>query len=152
MDVKSAFLYGKIKEEVYVSQPPGFEDAHHPDYVYKLDKALYGLKQAPRAWYETLSTFLTSYQFTRGKIYQTLFLKRSENDLLLVQIYVDDIIFVSTNMKMCQEFKLLMQSKFEMSAMGELTYFLGLQVKQMLKGTFIHQSKYVNDLLTKFDL
>ena len=145
-------MYVKIKEEVYVCQPPGFEDAHHPDHVYKLDKALYGLKQAPRAWYETLSTFLTSNGFLRGIIDKTLFIKKSKQDLLVVQIYVDDIIFGSTNMKMCQEFTKLMQSKFEMSTMGELTHFLGLQVKQTPQGTLIHQTQYVNDLLKKFDM
>ena len=152
MDVKSAFLYGKIKEEVYVCQPPGFEDPSHPDWVYKLDKALYGLKQAPRAWYDTLSTFLLKNNFTRGSIDQTLFKKHVGNHILLVQIYVDDIIFGSTNNKLCEEFKKLMQSKFEMSTMGELQYFLGLQIKQQSNGTFIHQSKYVKELLNKFSL
>ena len=152
MDVKSAFLYGKIKEEVYVCQPPGFEDPSHPEWVYKLDKALYGLKQAPRAWYDTLSTFLLKNNFTRGAIDKTLFIKHVGNHVLLVQIYVDDIIFGSTNTRLCDEFKKLMQSKFEMSKMGELQYFLGLQIKQQTNGTFIHQSKYVKELLNKFSL
>ena len=130
MDVKSAFLYGKIKEEVYVFQPPRFEDPSHPEWVYKLDKALYGLKQAPRAWYETLSNFLLKNNFTRGSIDKTLFIKNVGNHVLLVQIYVDDIIFGSTNTKLCDEFKKLMQSKFEMSTMGELYYFLGPHIKQ----------------------
>src|ERR1044071_175395 len=152
MDVKSAFLYEKIKEEVYVCQPPGFEDPSHPEWVYKLDKALYRLKQAPRAWYETLSNFLLKNNFTRGSIDKTLFIKNVGNHVLLVQIYVDDIIFGSTNTKLCDEFKKLMQSKFEMSTMGELQYFLGLQIKQQTNGTFIHQSKYVKELLNKFSL
>ncbi|KAD5318024.1 hypothetical protein E3N88_17970 [Mikania micrantha] len=152
MDIKSAFLYGTIKKEVYVCQPPGFDDVHHPDWVYKLDKALYGLKQAPRAWYDTLSQFLLSNNFSRGTIDKTLFIKRVDKELLLVQIYVDDIIFGSTKQSMCEQFSKLMSSKFEMSALSELKTFLGLQVKQTPHGTFIHQSKYVKDLLNKFDM
>ncbi|KAJ9552636.1 hypothetical protein OSB04_016681 [Centaurea solstitialis] len=127
MDVKSAFLYGTIDEEVYVSQPPGFEDPKYPDKVYKLRKALYGLHQAPRAWYDTLSSYLLENKFERGVIDKTLFIKRTKTDMLLVQIYVDDIIFGSTKDDMCKEFKELMHKKFKMSSMGELTFFLGLQ-------------------------
>ncbi|KAJ9557282.1 hypothetical protein OSB04_011896 [Centaurea solstitialis] len=150
MDVKSAFLYGKIEEEVYVCQPPGFEDPKFPDKVYKLRKALYGLHQAPRAWYDTLSTYLLENQFERGVIDKTLFIKKKGSDLLLVQIYVDDIIFGSTKEEMCKEFEALMHKKFKMSSMGELTFFLGLQVKQKEDGILINQSKYVKDMLTKF--
>ncbi|KAJ9535705.1 LOW QUALITY PROTEIN: hypothetical protein OSB04_un001143 [Centaurea solstitialis] len=150
MDVKSAFLYGKIEEEVYVCQPPGFEDLRYPDRVYKLNKALYGLHQAPRAWYDTLSTYLLENEFTRGVIDKTLFIKREKQKILLVQIYVDDIIFGSTKSSMCTEFEDLMHKKFKMSAMGELTFFLGLQVAQKENGIFIHQSKYVKDILHKF--
>ncbi|KAD6796314.1 hypothetical protein E3N88_07210 [Mikania micrantha] len=152
MDVKSAFLYGKIKEEVYACQPPGFEDNKHPDWVYKLDKALYGLKQAPRAWYDTLSTFLLQNNFTRGSIDKTLFIKKVGQHKLLVQIYVDDIIFASSDPKLCNDFTELMKKKLEMSAMGELQFFLGLQIKQSTDGIFIHQSKYTKDLLKKFAL
>ncbi|KAJ9535822.1 hypothetical protein OSB04_un001023 [Centaurea solstitialis] len=150
MDVKSAFLYGKIEEEVYVCQPPGFEDPKFPDKVYKLRKALYGLHQAPRAWYDTLSTYLLENQFERGVIDKTLFIKKKGLDLLLVQIYVDDIIFGSTKEEMCKEFEDLMHKRFKMSSMGELTFFLGLQVKQRNDGILINQSKYVKDMLTKF--
>jgi hypothetical protein len=150
MDVKSAFLYGKIEEEVYVCQPPGFEDPKYPEKVYRLDKALYGLHQAPRAWYDTLSTYLLEHDFKRGTIDKTLFIKRAKKDILLVQIYVDDIIFGSTQDKLCKEFEALMHQKFKMSSMGELTFFLGLQVKQQQTGIFINQSKYVNDILLKF--
>ena len=152
MDVKSAFLNGELEEEVYVQQPPGFEDPKFSNFVYRLLKALYGLKQAPRAWYETLSQFLLDNGFTRGTIDKTLFYKLHNGDLILVQIYVDDIIFGSTNEKLCQRFSKLMQSKYEMSMMGELTFFLGLQVSQRKEGIFISQSKYVNDLLKRFDL
>ncbi|KAD4385796.1 hypothetical protein E3N88_25965 [Mikania micrantha] len=151
MDVKSAFLYGKIKEEVYVCQPPGFEDNKNPDWVYKLDKALYGLKQAPRAWYDTLSTFLLKNNFTRGSIDKTLFIKNVGQHKLLVQIYVDDIIFASSDLKLCDAFTELMTKNFEMSAMGELQFFLGLQIKQKPDGIFIHQSKYTKELTTQLD-
>ncbi|XP_035844043.1 uncharacterized protein LOC110906425 [Helianthus annuus] len=109
MDAKSAFLYGKVKEEVYVCQPPGFEDPHFPGRYFKLDKALYGLHQAPRAWYETLSTYLLEYGYTRGKIDMTLFTKKIGEDVMLVQIYVDDIIFGSTNEALCREFETVMK-------------------------------------------
>ncbi|GJR12027.1 putative ribonuclease H-like domain-containing protein [Tanacetum coccineum] len=150
MDVKSAFLYGKIKEEVYVCQPPGFEDPDFPDRVYKVEKALYGLHQAPRAWYETLSTYLLDNGFQRGKIDKTLFIKRHKGDILLVQVYVDDIIFGSTKKELCNAFEKLMHEKFQMSSMGELTFFLGLQVQQKKDGIFISQDKYVGEILKKF--
>ena len=104
MDVKSAFVNGYIDEEVYVSQPPGFEDHKHPDHVFKLKKALYGLKQAPRQWYERLSNFLLSHDYERGKTDKTLFIKKACSDIILVQIYVDDIIFESTNKNLCEQF------------------------------------------------
>ncbi|GJS62993.1 putative ribonuclease H-like domain-containing protein [Tanacetum coccineum] len=150
MDVKSAFLYGKIEEEVYVCQPPGFEDPDFPDRVYKVEKALYGLHQAPRAWYETLSTYLLDNGFQRGKIDKTLFIRRVKGDILLVQVYVDDIIFGSTKKSLCTEFEKMMHKKFQMSSMGELTFFLGLQVKQKEDGIFISQDKYVTEILKKF--
>ncbi|KAJ0805060.1 putative RNA-directed DNA polymerase [Helianthus annuus] len=152
MDVKSAFLHGVVKEEVYVEQPPGFEDPLHPDRVLLLNKALYGLHQAPRAWYETLSTYLLSNGFRRGLIDCTLFIKENGEDLLLVQVYVDDIIFGSTDDKLCKEFEKVMQDRFEMSAMGEMTFFLGLQVNQSESGIFIHQTKYVGDILSRFQM
>ncbi|GKC03955.1 putative ribonuclease H-like domain-containing protein [Tanacetum coccineum] len=129
MDVKSAFLYGKIEEEVYVCQPPGFEDPDFPDRVYKVKKALYGLHQALKACYETLSTYLLDNGIQRGKIDKTLFIKRHKGDILLVQVYVDDIIFGSTKKELCNAFEKLMHEKFQMSSMGELTFFLGLQVQ-----------------------
>ncbi|GJV00573.1 putative ribonuclease H-like domain-containing protein [Tanacetum coccineum] len=127
MDVKSAFLYGKIDEEVYVSQPPSFIDPKYPKKVYKVVKALYGLQQAPRAWYATLSTFLLKNGYRRGTIDKTLFIKKDKNDIMLLQVYVDDIIFGSTKKSWCDEFEALMKSRFQMSSMGELTFFLGLQ-------------------------
>ena len=152
MDVKSAFLNGYINEEVYVEQPPGFENHQYPNHVYKLNKGLYGLKQAPRAWYERLSKFLLEHKFSRGNVDTTLFLKKQNKDMLLVQIYVDDIIFGATNNRLCEEFADLMQSEFEMSMMGELNYFLGLQIKQSEGGIFINQAKYIKEMLKKFDM
>jgi hypothetical protein len=152
MDVKSAFLNGPIKEEVYVEQPPSFEDDRYPDQVYKLSKALYGLKQAPRAWYECLRDFLISNSFKVGKVDPTLFIKTCDGDLFVFQIYVDDIIFGSTNQKSYEEFSRVMMQKFEMSMMGELTYFLGFQVKQLKDSTFISQTKYTQDLLKRFGM
>nr|GEW20803.1 hypothetical protein [Tanacetum cinerariifolium] len=144
MDVKSAFLYGTIEEEVYVCQPPGFEDPDHLDKVYKVVKALYGLHQAPRAWYETLATYLLENGFHKGQIDQTLFIKKQKGDILLMQIYVDDIIFGATNKDLCKYFKNMMKDKFQMSSIGELTFFLGLQVKQKEDGIFINQDKYLS--------
>ncbi|GKA48344.1 putative ribonuclease H-like domain-containing protein [Tanacetum coccineum] len=151
-DVKSAFLYGEIEEEVYVTQPKGFEDPYFPKHVYRVVKALYGLHQAPRAWYARLSAFLLQHNYRRGTIDKTLFIKKDSRDILLVQVYVDDIIFGSTNKAWCDDFEVLMKGEFEMSAMGEMNFFLGLQVKQLPDGIFISQDKYVKDMLTKFDM
>ncbi|GKE93234.1 putative ribonuclease H-like domain-containing protein, partial [Tanacetum coccineum] len=151
MDMKSVFLYGKINEEVYVSQPPGFIVPKYPKKVYKIVKALYGLHQAPRAWYATLSTFLLKHGYRRRTIDKTLFIKKDKHDIILVQVYVDDIIFGSTKKSRCDEFEALMKGRFQMSSMGELTFFLRLQVKQKTDGIFISQDKYVAEILKKFD-
>ncbi|GJW07522.1 putative ribonuclease H-like domain-containing protein [Tanacetum coccineum] len=127
MDVNSAFLYGTIKEEVYVTQPPGFKDPDHPDKVYKVVKALYGLHQAPRAWYETLANYLLQHR-----------------------VYVD-VLSGFTNKELCTGFEKLMKDKFQMISMGELTFFLGLQVQQKEDGIFISQDKYVAKILKKFN-
>jgi hypothetical protein len=152
MDVESAFLNGPIKEEVYVEQPPGFKDDRYPDHVYKLSKALYGHMQAPRAWYEFLRDFLICNAFKVRKANPTLFTKTCNDDLFICQIYVDDIIFGSTNQKSCEEFSRVMTQKFEMSMMGELTYIHGFQVKQLKEGTFCSQTKYIQDILKKFGM
>jgi len=130
MDVKSAFLNGILNEEIFVSQPPEFEDHLHPNHVYKLNKTLYGLKQALRQWYERLISFLLSHQYERWKIAKTLFIKKSDYAIILVQIYVNDIIFGSSNNKLCEDFVKVMQGEFEISMMGELCFFLGMQIKQ----------------------
>nr|GEW91404.1 hypothetical protein [Tanacetum cinerariifolium] len=124
MDIKLAFLYGPLKEEVYVNQTDGFVDPYHPDKVYRLNKALYGLKQAPRAW----------------------------GDILLMKIYVDDIIFGSTIQNLSKQFETLIHSKFEMSMMGELKFFLGIQIHQSPRGIFINQAKYAQEILKKYGM
>ncbi|GJZ55570.1 putative ribonuclease H-like domain-containing protein, partial [Tanacetum coccineum] len=150
IDVKSTFLYSQIEEEVYVCQRLGFEDLDYLNKVYKVVTALYGLHQDPRAWYETLAMYLLDNRFHRGKIDQTLFIKKQKGDILLVQVYVDDIIFGFTKKDLCLEFEKLMHDKFQMSSIGERTFFLGLQVKQKEHGIFISGDKYVTDILNKF--
>ncbi|KAK0578797.1 hypothetical protein LWI29_016380 [Acer saccharum] len=152
MDVKSAFLNGFLQEEVFVEQPKGFVDAHHPNHVYRLKKALYGLKQAPRAWYERLTQFLVDNNYTRGSVDKTLFIKRDNDELFIAQIYVDDIVFGSTNNTKVQQFVDVMSHEFEMSLVGELSYFLDLQIRQMNDGIFITQAKYAKNLVKKFGL
>ncbi|GJR57409.1 retrovirus-related pol polyprotein from transposon TNT 1-94 [Tanacetum coccineum] len=152
MDVKTAFLNGELKEEVYVHQPEGFVDPERPHHVYRLKKALYGLKQAPRAWYDTLSKFLLAQGFSKGVVDPTLFIRKTGKHTLHVQIYVDDIIFASTDPKDCDRFSNEMSSKFQMSMMGQISFFLGLQISQNPRGIFINQSKYANEILKKFDL
>ncbi|GJT57393.1 putative ribonuclease H-like domain-containing protein [Tanacetum coccineum] len=183
MDVKSAFLYGTIDKEVYVSQPPSFID---PKFLNKLNgrRAYNGrapmdfywlisdkpellissfehfsfclaealcLHEAPRAWYATLSASFEKSGYRRGTIDKTLFIKKDKKDIMLVQVYVDDIIFGSTKKSWCKEFKALMKSRFQMNSMGELTFFLGLQVKQKEDIIFISQDKYIAEILKKFD-
>ena len=152
MDVKSAFLNGYLNEEAYVEQPKGFVDPTHPDHVYRLKKALYGLKQAPRAWYERLTEFLTQQGYRKGGIDKTLFVKQDAENLMIAQIYVDDIVFGGMSNEMLRHFVQQMQSEFEMSLVGELTYFLGLQVKQMEDSIFLSQSKYAKNIVKKFGM
>ncbi|GJU02639.1 retrovirus-related pol polyprotein from transposon TNT 1-94 [Tanacetum coccineum] len=152
MDVKSAFLDGFINEGVYMAQPSGFSDFKKPVHVYKLKKALYGLKQAPKAWYDRLKAFLIKHEYKIGMVDNTLFTKKKSSNLIIVQIYVDDIIFESTCQDMCDEFSKIMHDEFEMSMMGELNLFLGLQIKKMEDGIFFNQSKYIKEMLKKFSL
>nr|AAT76321.1 putative integrase [Oryza sativa Japonica Group]ABF97341.1 retrotransposon protein, putative, unclassified [Oryza sativa Japonica Group] len=152
MDVKSAFLNGFIQEKVYVKQPPGFENPDFPNHVFKLSKALYGLKQAPRPWYDRLKNFLLAKGFTMGKVDKTLFVLKHGDNQLFIQIYVDDIIFGCSTHALVVEFAETMRREFEMSMMGKLSYFLGLQIKQTPQGTFVHQTKYTKDLLRRFKM
>jgi hypothetical protein len=152
MDIKSAFLNWPINEEVYVEEPSGFEDQERPNHVYKLHKVLYGLKQDPRAWYEYLRDFLSQNGFKIGKADSTLFTRKIDKDLFICQIYVDDIIFDSTNQFFCDQFSKIMTDRFEMSMMGELKFFLRFQIKQVEDGNFLSQTKYTRDILKKFGM
>ncbi|GKC68458.1 retrovirus-related pol polyprotein from transposon TNT 1-94 [Tanacetum coccineum] len=152
MDVKSAFLNSFTNEEVFVAQPPGFIDFEKPNHVFKLKKALYGLKQASKAWYNRLKAFLINHNYTMGLVDNTLFTKKRKSHIIIIQIYVDDIIFGSTCQVLCNDVSKIMHDEFEMSMMGELNFFLGLQIKQLEDGIFFNQSKYVKEMLKKFGL
>ncbi|XP_073317286.1 uncharacterized protein [Primulina huaijiensis] len=150
IDVKSAFLNGILNEEAYVSQPKEFEYPHHMEHVYKLKKALYGLKQAPRAWYGRLADYLINLGFKRGEVDKTFFIQKLKHDILICQVYVDYIIFGASSQKLVDNFVECMSSQFEMSMVGELNFFLGLQVTQLQDGIFLCQSKYAKNLVKKF--
>ena len=152
MDVKSAFLNGLLQEEVYVSQPKGFEDPKFPNHVFKLKRALYESKQAPRSWYERLVHFLLEARFKRGSMDRTLFILEKDQGMLVMQIYVDDIIFGGTKESLVEEFVQTMTCEFKMSMVGELNYFLGLQIKQMDDGIFVTQSTYARNLVSRFEM
>nr|GEW40819.1 retrovirus-related Pol polyprotein from transposon TNT 1-94 [Tanacetum cinerariifolium] len=152
MDVKSAFLNGFINEEVCVAQPPRFIDFEKLDHVYKLKKDLYCIKQAPKAWYDRLKSFLIKHEYKMGMIDNTLFTKKKSSNLIIVQIYVNDIIFGSTCQEMCDEFTKIMHDEFEISMMGELNFIFRLQIKQMEDGIFFNQSKYIKEILKNFSL
>jgi hypothetical protein len=152
MDAKSVFLNGFINELVYVDQPPGFEDPRYPNHVYRLSKVLYGLKQAPRAWYERLHDFLIEKGFTIRKLDTTLFTKKLNGEIFICQVYIDDIIFGSTNEDYYKEFGELMSKEFEMSMIGDLTFFLDFSSQANERRDFISQEKYTKDLLKRFKM
>jgi hypothetical protein len=135
-----------------LGSPPGFESPKYPDRVHKLLKALYELKQAPRAWYARLKMFLLEHGHVMGSVDKTLFTLNHGTHFLLVQIYIDDIIFCDSSHTLVSRFQKMMESEFQMSMMGELIFFLGIQVKQTKQGTFVHQAKYTNDLMKKFNM
>lgn len=128
--MKCAFLNGELEETIYVEQPPGFINEKYPNHCYILDKAVYGLKQAPRAWYETLTRFLKMSKFKQGSVDPTFLHKKEGYHLMIIQIYVDDIIFGSTNPSLIAKFRKLMVTKFEMSSRGPINIFLGLNIRQ----------------------
>ncbi|CAH9095255.1 unnamed protein product [Cuscuta epithymum] len=153
LDVKSAFLNGELQEEVFVEQPQGFEKKNEPEKVYKLKKALYGLKQAPRAWYSKIDSFFIAGGFTRSDNEPTLYIKKQGMDqFIVVCLYVDDIVYFSSSESMLADFKNSMKQRFEMTDLGVLQYFLGLEVKQKKEGTFLCQRKYAMDLLKRFHM
>jgi hypothetical protein len=152
MDVKSAFLNGVLEEEVYVRQPPRLESEKYTHQVYTLRKVLYELKQAPRAWYARLRGFLVERGFEMGKVDQTLFLLRQGRDILIVQVYMDDIVFGGSSNSLVARFAEDMSREIEIRMMGDLPFFLGLQIKQSKEGTFVHQKKYTKDIVRKFKM
>eukprot|EP00253_Pinus_taeda_P022525 PITA_22525 len=152
MDVKSTFLNGDLEEEVYIEQPDGFILGNDPKLVCRFRKALYGLKQAPRAWYYRLDKYLHQKGFSKGSANSNLYIKIDNDKLLILLVYVDDAIFGSNEEAMSQNFALVMQKEFEMSLLGELTYFLGLQVQQNKDGIFLSQTKYLKRILKKYGM
>jgi hypothetical protein len=152
VDVKSSFLNGDLSEEVYMEQPEGFELSDNPDLVCKLKKDLYGLKQAPRAWYHRLDTYLKDKGFKNETVDNNLYIKIEDNDLLIILVYVDEIIFRCNKDSLVQWFSSSMESEFEMSMIGEQSFFLGLQITQRSEGMFISQEKYLREMLKGFQL
>eukprot|EP00253_Pinus_taeda_P026336 PITA_26336 len=152
MDVKSTFLNGELKEEVYMEQPEGFDLTARKDLVCKLKKALYGLKQAPRAWYARLDHYLKQQGFKKGVVGSNLYIKTDEGKLLAALVYVDDLNFASNSDEMSHEFSQNMSKEFEMSMIGELSHFLGLQISQTRAGLCISQTKYLKDMLKKYGM
>ncbi|KAL0379259.1 UNVERIFIED_CONTAM: Retrovirus-related Pol polyprotein from transposon RE1 [Sesamum radiatum] len=152
MDVKSAFLNGYIDEEIYVEQPQGFVAKGYEEKVLRLKKALYGLKQAPRAWYSRIDNYFMDRGFWRSLSEPTLYVKRQGNDTLIVSLYVDDLIYIGNNEKMIHDFKEDMMKTFEMSDLGLMHFFLGIEINQEKEGIFICRKKYTETLLKKFKM
>ena len=153
MDVKSTFLNGTLKEEVYVEQPAGCVIPREEDKVYKLNKALYKLKHASRAWYKKIDSYFVENGFQRCPFEHTLYIKFVEpGDILIVCLYVNDLIFIENNLKMVAQFREAMMKHFEMTDLGLITYFLGIEVVQQDHGIFISQKKYANNILQKFQM
>ena len=137
MDVKSTFLNGELEEKIYIEQPEGFQISDKKGYVCRLKKALYGLKQAPRAWYARLDKYLQRKGFRKGNVDSNLYVKVDNESMIIIEVYVDDIIFGSDDDQLSKEFSKDMQHEFEMSLLGELSFFLDIQISQFDKGIFI---------------
>jgi hypothetical protein len=152
MDVKSSFLNGELEEEVYIEQLEGFQLSENIDYVCKLKKALYGLKQAPRPWYSRLDKYLQQEGFRKGSADNNLYIKVSEGNILLIEVYVDDIIFGSGDDRLSQKFAKDIHNEFEMSLLGELSFFLGLHIRQSNQGIFIYQTTYIREIIKRFGM
>lgn len=152
LDVKSAFLHGELKEEVFVQQPEGFVKKGEEDKVYKLKKALYGLKQAPRAWYNKIEAYFAKENFERCSSEHTLFTKKNECNILIVSLYVNDLIFTGNNRSMCDEFKSSMKLDFDITDLGNMRHFLGIEVIQCETGIFICQRRYTQEVLARFNM
>lgn len=152
LDVKSAFLHGELKEEVFIEQPQGYEKKGAEGKVYKLKKALYELKQAPRAWYSKIESYFVKEGFERCFCEHTLFIKTEGGSFLVVSLYVDDLIFTGNDESMFARFKDSMRKEFDMSDLGKMKYFLGVEVMQSSKGIFISQKKYAKEVLERFGM
>ena len=152
MDVKSDFLNGSLEEEIFVEQPEGFSIAGKENQVYQLKKALYGLKQAPRSWYSRIDTYLQNLGFTKSLSESTLYIKRDEEHILVVSLYVDDLLITGSCKELIEKFKEEMKSVFEMTDLGGMTFFLGMQIFQKLNEIFLCQHKYAKEILKKFNM
>jgi len=152
MDVKNAFLHGDLQEEVYMMQPPGYESDAHPDFVCRLRKAFYGLKQAPRAWSNKIGEYLVTIGFLKSNADFSLYVKRTDHEIILLVIYVDDLIITGDSDAKIQDVRLLLRQKFEINNLGELRYFLGIEVVRSPHGIFLVQSQYGLDMLSKYDM
>ena len=153
MDVKSAFLNGPLEEEVYVSQPPGFENKGDEDKVYRLRKALYGLKQAPMAWNKRIDSFMVSHEFKKCLVEHGVYVKHGrKSELVLMCIYVDDLLITGSNINKIEEFKKLLMKEFEMTNLGRLKYFLGMEFVETEQGLILNQKKYTSEILARFDM
>jgi hypothetical protein len=152
MDVKSSFLNGELEEEVYIEQPQGFKLSENADYVCKLKIVLYGLKKAPRAWYSRLDKYVQHAGFRKRSADNNLYIKVSEGNILLIEFYVDDIIFGSDDDRLSHKFAKDMHNEFEMSLLGELSFFPRLQIRQSNRGIFISQTKYIREMLKRFGM
>ena len=152
LDVKSAFLNGFLEEEIYVEQPEGFVDKGNKNKVYLLKKALYGLKQAPRVWYSRIDDHLISPGFEKSLSELTLYVKHDGTNILIISLYVDDLLVTGNNLDQVNQFKLNMKKVFEMTDLGLMTYFLGMEIKQSQDEVFICQKKYAKEILKKFQM
>src|SRR5262249_42898377 len=146
------FLNGELQEEVFVHQPPGFVVAGKEEHVYKLKKALYGLKQAPRAWYRKIDDFFRANGFRRSESEHTLYIKAGKTETLLVSLYVDDLLVTGSNLESVIQFKKQMEKFFEMTDLGEMKFFLGMEVHQLQQRIFVSQEKYAREVLKKFSM
>jgi histone deacetylase 1/2 len=152
LDVKNAFLHGVLQEEVYMRQPPGYEDRGRMNYVCKLDKALYGLKQAPRAWYSRLSAQLIAFGFFASKSDTSLFIYRKSHVTIFMLIYVDDIIVASSSQSATDALLRDLSKKFALKDLGDLHYFLGIEVHKVSDGIVLNQAKYAQDVLARVNM
>jgi hypothetical protein len=152
MDVKNAFLHGELQEEVYLDQPPGYEDMSHPDYVCRLHKTLYGLKQALRAWHDKIAEYLVTIGFRMSDAYHSLYVRKSHEGIVVITIYVDDLIVGGDDEKEVEHVKSLLKQKFDMKDLSELKFFLGIEVIRTLEGIWLSQQQYALDMLSKYGM